>query len=133
MAKIASAALVLLLVFAALQRSAGAGKARSAQSPKGDFDRTIAPLLAEYCLDCHSGAKPKGGLDLTREKAVRKGGRSGPAVVPGKLLQSVLWERVDAGAMPPKRPLGAADPRDPRAVTGTGRGPAPHSAAPRHP
>ena len=31
-----------------------------------DFDREVAPLLAARCLDCHSGPKPKGKLDLSR-------------------------------------------------------------------
>ena len=66
-------------------------------------------MLAQHCLDCHSGAKPKGRLDLTNEKAVLRGGKNGPAVVAGKPAASVLWQRVDAGEMPPKHPLGAAD------------------------
>ncbi len=64
-----------------------------------DFDKQIAPLLAARCLDCHSGAKPKGKLDLSN-----KAGASA-AVVPGKPASSALWERVAAGEMPPKKPL----------------------------
>jgi hypothetical protein len=69
------------------------------------FDQTIAPLLIERCLDCHSGAKPKGGLDLTRQASAFKGGKSGAGVVAKNLEQSVLWQRVAAGEMPPKKPL----------------------------
>ena len=40
-----------------------------AEAPQSDagshFDRLVAPLLARHCLDCHSGAKPKAGLDMT--------------------------------------------------------------------
>src|ERR1019366_7206954 len=75
----------------------------SAQPP--DFDQTIAPLLIERCVDCHGGAKPKGGLDLTKKSAVFKGGKSGPGVVAKNLDQSQLWQRVQAGEMPPKKPL----------------------------
>ena len=32
----------------------------------GRFDAAVAPLLIERCIDCHSGLKPKGKLDLTR-------------------------------------------------------------------
>jgi hypothetical protein len=107
MAKIAVALLAMLAV-AAPVASIRAGDG-AAPAPANAFDRTIAPLLAQHCLDCHSGTKAKGKLDLTREKAVLKGGKHGPAVVPGKPADSVLWERVDAGEMPPKHPLSAAD------------------------
>ena len=70
-----------------------------------DFDRTVAPLLAGRCLDCHAGAEAKGGLDLLTAKGVADGGDGGPAVVPGKPAESLLWRRVAAGEMPPKRPL----------------------------
>ncbi|MFM8274888.1 MAG: DUF1549 domain-containing protein, partial [Gemmata sp.] len=68
-----------------------------------DFDKQIAPLLAARCLDCHSGPKPKGGLDLAR-----KAGAAG-AVVAGKPAAGALWERVRSGEMPPKKPLPAAE------------------------
>jgi hypothetical protein len=69
------------------------------------FDAEIAPLLIERCIDCHSGAKPKGGLDLTKKAAMFKGGKNGPAIVAKNFEQSVLWQRVEAGEMPPKKPL----------------------------
>ncbi len=71
-----------------------------------DFDKQIAPLFASHCLDCHRGAKPKGDLDLSRKAGVL--GKDG-AVVPGKLGESTLWERVAGDEMPPKKPLSAAD------------------------
>ncbi len=74
-----------------------------AQEPR--FDAEVAPLLLERCVDCHSGAKPKGGLDLTRRASAFMGGKSGPAVVAKNLEQSVLWQRVAAGEMPPKKAL----------------------------
>src|SRR5215211_2592953 len=96
-----------------------------------DFDKDVVAVLAARCLDCHSGADPKGGLDLTRKDAVL--GAKGP-VVAGKLDASELWKKVAADEMPPKKPLAAeekavlkewiasgakwgADPIDPFAVT----------------
>ena len=67
------------------------------------FDRTIAPLLARRCLDCHSGAAPKGGLNLTARKNLLTGGDSGPPIVPGKPDNSLLWQRVRDNEMPPKK------------------------------
>jgi hypothetical protein len=80
------------------------GVASAAAAPP-DFDVQIAPLLAARCLDCHSGAEPKGELDLSRAVAAAKGGETGPAVVSGSLEKSLLWERVAADEMPPKKPL----------------------------
>lgn len=70
-----------------------------------DFDAQVAPLLAVHCLDCHSGAEPKGMLDLSRSATAIKGGETGPAVVGGSIEKSLLWERVSADEMPPKKPL----------------------------
>lgn len=69
------------------------------------FERSIAPILIERCLECHSGAAPKGRLDLTTADGLRRGGKQGAAVVAGQPEQSLLWQRVDDGSMPPKNPL----------------------------
>ncbi|MBX9680254.1 MAG: DUF1553 domain-containing protein [Gemmataceae bacterium] len=74
-----------------------------------DFDRRMAPWLIDHCIDCHSGPNAKGKLDLTSKAAVLKGGRSGPAVVEGKPADSILWQRVRDGEMPPKKPLAPKD------------------------
>src|SRR5438046_1718039 len=63
------------------------------------FDAVVAPLLIERCVDCHSGAKPKGKLDLTSKAATAK------VIVAKNLKDSVLWQRIVAGEMPPKKPL----------------------------
>jgi hypothetical protein len=63
------------------------------------FDREVAPVLVRWCLDCHSGAKPRGGLDLSRARGISK------VVVPGKIADSELWKLVADGKMPPKKPL----------------------------
>ncbi|MFO0867236.1 MAG: DUF1549 domain-containing protein, partial [Gemmataceae bacterium] len=75
----------------------------------GDFDRRVAPWLIDHCIDCHSGPNAKGKLDLTSKAAVLKGGRSGPAIVAGKAEDSILWQRVRDGEMPPKKPMAAKD------------------------
>jgi len=54
---------------------------------------------------CHSGKKPKGGLDLSRRNSAFKGGESGKAILPGKPVESLLWQRIDDDEMPPKNPL----------------------------
>jgi Planctomycete cytochrome C len=46
--------------------------------------------------------KPEAALDLRLVRFMAKGGESGPAVVAGKLADSLIWKRVAAGEMPPK-------------------------------
>jgi hypothetical protein len=70
-----------------------------------NFDREIAPLLVRRCLDCHNGTERKGKLDLSRTESAAKGGETGTAFVPGKSGDSLLWQRVRDGEMPPKKPL----------------------------
>jgi hypothetical protein len=66
-----------------------------------DFEGQIAPLLSSHCLNCHSGQKPQGKLDLTSKAAVL----NGEIVTPKKLENSQLWLRVEADEMPPKTRL----------------------------
>ena len=82
-----------------------AGLAVAADEPKQTFDREVAPLLVRRCLDCHNGAEKKGMLDLSRVESATKGGESGAAIVPNKAAESLLWQRVRDGEMPPKKPL----------------------------
>src|SRR6187431_2891967 len=80
------------------------GSACLADAPS--FDDQVAPILAAHCLDCHSGAEPKGKLDLSRRETAMRGGENGVAIAPGNAKESPLWERVSADEMPPKKPLG---------------------------
>jgi hypothetical protein len=72
-----------------------------------NFEREIAPLLARRCLGCHGGAEPKGHLDLANRDAALRGGESGVVLVPNQPDQSLLWQYVRDGNMPPKQPLAA--------------------------
>ena len=81
---------------------AGGASLGAASEDSAHFDRVIAPILARRCLDCHSGATPKGGLDLSRQATAMRGGDSGEAIVPSDLDASLLWENVGQGKMPPK-------------------------------
>ncbi|QEH38566.1 Planctomycete cytochrome C [Aquisphaera giovannonii] len=99
------------LVAALCLASAIPGAAGSTPANPPEFDRDVAPVLARRCLQCHSGADPKGKLDLSRREAVLRGGEGGPAVVAGKADESPLVEQVEGEAMPPKSPLPAAERR----------------------
>jgi Protein of unknown function (DUF1549)/Protein of unknown function (DUF1553)/Planctomycete cytochrome C len=99
---------LLLIALIALSSAATAIAAPPAAKSQR-FDRTVAPLLAKRCLGCHSGAKPKGSLDLSRRTTALKGGDGGKVLVPGNAAKSVLWQRIRDNEMPPKKPLPKAE------------------------
>jgi hypothetical protein len=76
--------------------------------PQPDFELEIAPLLARRCLGCHNAGEHKGGLDLTSEEGLKAGGDSG-AVLAERPLDSLLWQRVSGGEMPPQGALPASE------------------------
>lgn len=106
----------------------------SAQTFAGEdedfFEKKIRPILVEHCYACHSaqGADIEGGLRLDSRDAMRRGGESGPAVVPKSIDGSLIIDAIEYGAleMPPETKLpadvvadfrkwvesGAVDPRE---------------------
>ena len=94
------------------------------------FEKKIRPVLVLHCYECHSALskKPKGDLLLDSRPRMRRGGESGPAVVPGNLEKSLILSALkhESLEMPPKKKLpaavisdfvtwikdGAVDPRD---------------------
>jgi hypothetical protein len=94
------------------------------------FETKVRPVLAKNCYGCHASdiKSPMGGLFLDSKNGVRKGGKSGPAVVPGDPDASLLIRavRYQGPKMPPAGQLsetvvadlvkwvemGAPDPRE---------------------
>jgi mono/diheme cytochrome c family protein len=77
-----------------------ASGASAAEPPT--FESHIRPLLRAHCFDCHGeGEKLRGSLDLRLARLIRQGGDSGPAIVPGKPADSVLYQKLREGVMPP--------------------------------
>jgi len=65
------------------------------------FEAHVRPLLKAHCWQCHGDEEFKGRLDARLARSLLKGGESGPAIVPGNHAESLLYERVAAGEMPP--------------------------------
>src|SRR6266542_390682 len=69
-------------------------------------------IFENHCLSCH-GAAQMSGLDLRQRDTVLKGGKRGPAVVPGKPDDSLLYRAVtrrgDLQMPPGKQGLAAGD------------------------
>ena len=72
------------------------------------FEKRIRPVLVERCYECHSveSGKAKGGLRVDSRDALRRGGETRPAIVPGDVDKSLLIEAIRYAnqdmKMPPK-------------------------------
>ena len=80
------------------------------------IDKGLAPevpvTVSEYevraifqvrCVLCHGSGDRKGGLDMRTLASRLKGGKSGPGLVPGKPEESLIYQRIVKGQMPPDK------------------------------
>src|SRR5262245_19369755 len=61
----------------------------------------VIPILLRRCTVCHGARQQEAQLDLRTKASMLRGGKSGPAIVPGKPDESLLIKRIRAGEMPP--------------------------------
>ncbi|MBO50374.1 MAG: colicin uptake protein [Planctomycetaceae bacterium] len=96
--------------------SAAGGATASAAGPV-DYEKRIKPILAAHCYACHGALKQESGLRLDTGVLVRKGGESGPVVIPRQPEKSPLLERLrtddESLRMPPE---GKGQPLKPEQV-----------------
>src|ERR1700722_3887632 len=99
--RIATGACLTLLLLALTTRG------RAADQPV-DYTREIKPILTRACIGCHGADKQRSGLRLDTAAAIRAGGDSGPAILPGNAKESRLVRAIrgepGVEAMPPKSP-----------------------------
>ncbi|MFO0282655.1 MAG: PSD1 and planctomycete cytochrome C domain-containing protein [Acidobacteriota bacterium] len=69
-------------------------------------DTALLSVLRQHCAGCHSGPSPQAGLSVENIEALRKGGKRGPALLPGHASQSSLVDYLK-GLKTPRMPLGA--------------------------
>jgi len=70
-----------------------------------DFQRDILPILKANCLACHNQTAAKANLILESPESMRHGGESGPAVVPKRSSESLLFKAAShrtTPRMPPR-------------------------------
>ena len=72
-----------------------------ASAPPVREREVMAAVLGAKCLPCHGRRRQEAGLDLRTREGLLKGGKSGPAIVPGKPEESLLVRRIRAQEMPP--------------------------------
>ena len=62
----------------------------------------IVPLMLLRCTACHGAGTQEAELDLRTKASMLQGGKSGPAIVPGKPEESLVLAKIHAGEMPPR-------------------------------
>ena len=66
-----------------------------------DYTSQIQTIFTSNCTGCHGNS---GGLTLTSYSSVMAGGNSGAVIVPNDHANSLLWQKVNTGAMPQNNP-----------------------------
>ncbi len=78
-----------------------AGSGSLARAGELSFEKDVRPILKAQCFHCHGeDGETKGGLDSRLARFLLKGGKSGPAIVPGDPAASHLIQLVKSGEMP---------------------------------
>lgn len=90
----------------ALVATAGVGlaQAETDRSVAEQFHEIVEPILLARCVGCHGDAK-RGGLDLRTRATALTGGDSGAAIAVGAAADSLLFDYVSGGQMPPEESL----------------------------
>ncbi|MFO0910030.1 MAG: DUF1549 domain-containing protein [Isosphaeraceae bacterium] len=80
--------------------------AASTDSPEAQsiqhFEAKVRLVLVASCVRCHGPEKQRGGLRVDTREALLRGGESGPALVPGQAEESLLYQKLVDGEMPPR-------------------------------
>ncbi|MFN7921232.1 MAG: PSD1 and planctomycete cytochrome C domain-containing protein [Bryobacteraceae bacterium] len=79
------------------------------------FELKVRPVLAKNCFGCHAASK-MGGLELTSRESMLKGGKRGPALMPGDPAQSLVVKAIHQSdptlKMPPSGKLADSEIAD---------------------
>lgn len=101
-----------VLLFGSYVVCSAAVAAQDSQQPDSYYKSKVQPILKENCYKCH-GFIHRGGLRLTSQEEILRGGKHGPAVIPGHPEDSLIIKYVTSDIkgrhMPPKGKLPADD------------------------
>ena len=67
-----------------------------------DYQTEIQVIFDSNCTSCHGNS---GGLDLTSYSSLMAGGNSGTVIGPKDHQNSILWQQISLGSMPPNGSL----------------------------
>ncbi len=62
----------------------------------------VLPIVLLRCTACHGARMQQGGVDLRTPAAMRRGGKNGPALIPGDSDASLMIQRIESDACPPR-------------------------------
>ena len=77
-----------------------------AQEPVDDdvapHQHDVLPIVLLRCATCHGRQRQDGGLDMRTVESMQRGGKSGPAFVAGEPDNSLMIQRIESEACPPR-------------------------------
>jgi hypothetical protein len=62
----------------------------------------VLPIVLLRCTTCHGARIKQGGVDLRTPASMQKGGKNGPAMIPGDPDASLMMQRIESEACPPR-------------------------------
>jgi len=83
----------------------GARSSKASNTAEQITQKDVLPIMYLRCTVCHGRRRQEAGLDLRTKAAMLKGGKSGPAIVPGHPEKSLVLKRIHAKEMPPRKKL----------------------------
>ncbi len=86
-------ALIFLLMITSFfinEEGVASKKKKATEEQVRFFENKIRPLLSEHCNDCHGEDEQESDLRLDSLQGMLKGGKAGPALIPGKPKSSLL-------------------------------------------
>ncbi|QDT29623.1 Planctomycete cytochrome C [Gimesia panareensis] len=82
------------------------GMAEAAETPASTkpvvYEDAVLPLFQKHCVKCHSQKNRKAEFDLSSIAGLLQGGESGAGLVAGKPDESLLYDYLHEGLMPPE-------------------------------
>lgn len=90
---------------AGMPATASPSQGSQAPAPVEITQQQIVPLMMRNCTVCHGGRERMAGLDLRTRAGMLKGGKSGPALVPGNPEASLLLKVAVPGDKHPLQRL----------------------------
>jgi len=71
-----------------------------ARTDAADFEKDIAPLFVQHCIECHNGTETASGLNLTTREGAVAGGEIGSSITDPP-DENLMLLRIRSGEMPP--------------------------------
>ncbi len=75
----------------------------SSEKPLNQHD--VLPIVLLRCVTCHGPQIKQGDLDLRTRAGMLAGGKNGPALIPGDADGSLMIQRIESEACPPRELL----------------------------